>query len=1344
MRTISIRIMLSFLGLIVAFNYSHAQFAGGTGIETDPWQITTLVQLNAVRNNSSAHYILMNNLVFTDIDDLNGDQEGNFTSINSFTGIFEGNGKTIKGLANSDGLFQTISYGGAVRNLGVVDCNITGNSNAGSIAAYNGGEITTCFSTGTITGNQNIGGIAGVCSYGSITACYNAATINAPDGKNIGGIAGSITRAYLNTCFNTGTLTGQSAVGGIAGKVESGIMANCYFLSGTTSAGIGAKPDKYIDETIAISDADMKASGFTNRLNNPFLVSFWKANAGNFPTLTWQSTGAVPTPKGTINDPYLISSLQELSKTGNYIMMYNYFKLVNDLDFGTTDLNGANAGNFNPIGIGIPGDGFRFWGNFDGNNKSITGLIVDQEATGNYAGLFGYAGLGIIKNLSLKNASIKGKNSVGGIVGSFDGGKAILNCSFEGTVQGQSAVGGLIGSASYIDSIKCCTNTGTIIGANNVGGIAGGVFNGASVTAQIAYCVNKGNIQTNQNHTAGDRFGGLFGGIQAVEIAYCHNSGNVTATTSNNVAGLVAYANVGKLLACYNEGNVTGKNSVSGIGVKASACYNTGNVTGERYVGGIIGGNPSDLGVIPWTKWGNSDGASGTYSTPYIVACYNTGLVTGKQDVDGVCSHKYSSIGSFYIDGKVVSGEKNNMFEIEEGAQPITETQMKSVVVLNALNLAMKSSSDYWFYTLGDFPKLTESSGSALTTQTVSIAIAPFGVPIEIDGIRFNTTVGTYHQIKLPEGTYKYKIADYAESTAQTTTIASGYNNINLNTGITSIQGVRGKIYQLSTPEHLHLVRYANSSDFILNNDIRFESNHDFSRTEGNFYPIRYYDGLFNGNNHTISGLNIQKDSLENVGFFAEVNAKEGRNFQSGILKLGIVNCNIKGKTNVGAIAGNADFNVPYYGCKIDSCYASGTVVGYEKVGGLFGIGSAPTLHSYNLCTVTGIRYVGGIAGSATSGDMTECYNKGAITGYGTCIGGLAGSFGNHAKGCYNVGEITVPSDTAKYVGGLAGTLVSGWHPANMYGSQAGSFTDCYNAGNITANSGMYIGGITGICSASSSIVSSYNSGKITNSGGSLAVGGLAGYGDDFEITASYNAGEIIVTENPAIMIGGIIGDINLGKIKSTYNTADLHDLKQSGHTVGGVAGRLFTTNTKLSKINPPVVTRSFYWQENDTNPAIPGIGNVGEVCNRWTGDGIVVDTTKAMSAVDMRKSDLVDSLNIVLTEPAWKMDLATHINSGFPILLWQKESTGSSIPETKLSSESEWKIYPNPVTDHIFFNNLPGNATIHIVNINGKVVINNRIDTSQMDVSHLSAGLYLLQIILPEGKVSTQKFIKK
>lgn len=78
-----------------------------------------------------------------------------------------------------------------------------------------------------------------------------------------------------------------------------------------------------------------------------------------------------------------------------------YFVLANDI---------GGVGNITPIGSNT----HSFAGNFDGNNKTISGLNI--SVAGNNVGLFGYISGATIKNLTV-NGSVKGSQYVGGVVG---------------------------------------------------------------------------------------------------------------------------------------------------------------------------------------------------------------------------------------------------------------------------------------------------------------------------------------------------------------------------------------------------------------------------------------------------------------------------------------------------------------------------------------------------------------------------------------------------------------------------------------------------------------------------------------------------------------------------------------------------------------------------------------------------------------------------------------------------------------------------------------------------------------------------------------------------------------
>ena len=85
----------------------------GSGSYQDPWQIENIYQFNTIRNSRFDNYILMNDLDFEyDTQNSNGvfynSGEG-WNAIEYFSGNLNGNGKTIRNLKTSSGLFNYVS-----------------------------------------------------------------------------------------------------------------------------------------------------------------------------------------------------------------------------------------------------------------------------------------------------------------------------------------------------------------------------------------------------------------------------------------------------------------------------------------------------------------------------------------------------------------------------------------------------------------------------------------------------------------------------------------------------------------------------------------------------------------------------------------------------------------------------------------------------------------------------------------------------------------------------------------------------------------------------------------------------------------------------------------------------------------------------------------------------------------------------------------------------------------------------------------------------------------------------------------------------------------------------------
>jgi len=182
----------------------------------------------------------------------------------SFTGVLDGNSHKISNLTITGesylGLFGRLETGAEVKNLGIVDVNITGSDYLGGIVGFSKGNITTSYCTGTITGDKRIGGLTGR-NWGSITACYNSAAVTGND--DIGGIAAGNYGSIANS-YNTGAVTGNWDVGGLVGENYRNITSSYSIgtVSGETRPG-GLIGYNYQDSIITSSFWDVETSGLS-------------------------------------------------------------------------------------------------------------------------------------------------------------------------------------------------------------------------------------------------------------------------------------------------------------------------------------------------------------------------------------------------------------------------------------------------------------------------------------------------------------------------------------------------------------------------------------------------------------------------------------------------------------------------------------------------------------------------------------------------------------------------------------------------------------------------------------------------------------------------------------------------------------------------------------------------------------------------------------------------------------------------------------------------------------------------------------------------------------------------
>ena len=266
-----------------------------------------------------------------------------------------------------------------------------------------------------------------------------------------------------------------------------------------------------------------------------------------------------------------------------------------------------------------------------------------------------------------------------------------------------------------------------------------------------------------------------------------------------------------------------------------------------------------------------------------------------------------------------------------------------------------------------------------------------------------------------------------AETNVWDGTIASGF---------AGGDGTQNNPFQIETAAQLaHFAKTVNEGEAYLHKYIVLTADIDLANKE--WTPIgnhsNLFKGNFNGNNHTVTGMQIRGE-LDRVGLFGEC---KKFNVDSAIKNITVKDSVICGNRFVGAIVGSAEE------INIENCRSIGnTINGETDVGGICGkIGGysvGKVSQCYNSSKVTGQGRVGGIAGMG--GIAENCLNTGEITiireGYRSACGGIFGIFGDattsaRVTACVNLGKVS----GGESFGGIVGKTET---------SSTGHISNCY------------------------------------------------------------------------------------------------------------------------------------------------------------------------------------------------------------------------------------------------------------------------------------------------------------
>lgn len=758
-------------------------FAGGTGEENDPYQISTAAQLAylAKQVNEGTDYQRVHFRLVSDLD-LGGKE---WTPIGTdgkiFWGGFDGGGRTITGMTITGKENKYVGLFGAcynftapssyIKSVTVKRANISGHSFVGAIAGAGAnisdcysientiyasrcvggvcgsliGNISGCYNSSSVKGNSTAGGIMGSASYegrdgnGVVQYCYNigAVTVSQQD-SSVGGITGASANRYdISNCLNCGKITGNGKnVGGIAGSTDSNYMnfiGNCYYNSDLNNAGVGeGASDKVIPLT---------TSQLCGALPEGLDSTIWKEGSVDTSTAKATDTGSrFGTATGTYINLTKVAKIGE-TKTAS-VPVYNYVTTNGD-DWDTYTLI-TTAEEFAAIGqdtancnenyvlknnidvsrvelrsIGDPGT--PYIGKFSGDGHTISHVDMTKENDVYSSGLFAQIG----DQPSKKSGKVMLLAANGDIVSSY--------CE----------TGGICGNLSA-GEIYGCSFTGTVKGSM-VGGISGV---GGQYT-MISQCFFEGDVQGKDSAAGICGMGGT--------IDHCISIGNVKG--NGELAGISNSGDPNPEKCYFNKDICNVKDDCdlghSTLQLTSSSFFKELKDNGFDPAIWTKKANDKENGIAYYPSLGENNAVGVKYTTGLQFERADDAMPIYGQDI----TFKVKALVNFATDGQPISATDGQPISAED-TEGSFEIRIGDTPVVSAADFK-NGIATYKAQTVGDttFTLVYTGTNSSFfpeqTTKDLTVNINPALLTVEGKGIAGGTYGNKLRELKVTRLTAK-------------------------------------------------------------------------------------------------------------------------------------------------------------------------------------------------------------------------------------------------------------------------------------------------------------------------------------------------------------------------------------------------------------------------------------------------------------------------------------------------------------------------------------------------------------------------------------------------------------
>lgn len=592
------------------------------------------------------------------------DLEGaEFEGVPIFSGIFDGNGHTIRGFqitadGSAKGLFRYLTQSAQVRNLTVEAQIQPGGSReeVGGIAGNNSGTISGCTFRGSLSGGSYVGGIAGRNTVtGTIEDCLSEGKIQGDHfvggiaGENVGVIRRCQNRAGINTTAQQNTVelsditldsirNSESSdtvtdIGGIAG-ISTGVIRSCgneetvgYRQMGYNIGGIAGTQSGYLADCTNTADV------------------FGRKEVG----------GIVGQMEPTSTIIYVEDTLQILQEQLNTL----------------SGLVGRVSGNAQSNAGSIYGQLESLRDQTESAASALESLLPSEEHPGlPDADAIAAAQNALNASLNAMSGTIQGiagaaGNTVSGLTRDLRAVQSQMSAMGETISRASEHMGGSVVDVSDEDmpglllgKVEQSVNTGNVLAEWNVGGVIGAMAPENDLDFLEDWQV-KGEESLNFQSE-----------VRAVVLS-CTNSGTVTAKKQNG-GGIVGWQTMGLVKQCVNTGDLTEKQAeyIGGITGRGAGyirqCSAKCLLDGKEYVGGIAGSARivsdcrSMAGIL--TDCERSGGILG-FQDPAEVEEEEENPLRGNYYL--VTSRDYGGVDGISYDGAAQPADKKAFFALE-------------------------------------------------------------------------------------------------------------------------------------------------------------------------------------------------------------------------------------------------------------------------------------------------------------------------------------------------------------------------------------------------------------------------------------------------------------------------------------------------------------------------------------------------------------------------------------------------------------------------------------------------------------------------------------------------------